>query len=341
MTQIRSSVFKIIEMQETNTKKSAGFFWENPLAQTIYDHKEGVLGLELIHDFLEFFKMDYTLSVFNHESNLKDPARKEDLAKKLGVTRPDPSKPLIFSIIGSIINGEQFEKLDKENLKLPTPERPSSGSNLFTKKEEIKPSNSSKTSQILTNFGEKDFDKKDDNVNAKTRNIPGFPDSKDDSKTSSKKTDSFESDTNKRTSKLPPMASSGSDTSINDEKEKKKLVEAQEKIKQMEHSIKSNTIGELSAKSNKDNSKEFSKDKKQESDDNEYEDEQFENVEEELFEGDDIDEDLFYKQDKNDKRLLTSSEDIIGASQSQGFDVSVDSLALEEYDYYEDADKFK
>ena len=29
-------------MQETNTKKNAGFFWENPMAQTIYDHKEGL-----------------------------------------------------------------------------------------------------------------------------------------------------------------------------------------------------------------------------------------------------------------------------------------------------------
>ena len=39
--------------------------------------------------------------------------------------------------------------------------------------------------------------------------------------------------------------------------------------------------------------------------------------------------------------MLTSSEDVIAQSQSQGFDVSVDSLALEEYDYYENADKFK
>jgi len=101
----------------------------------------------------------------------------------------------------------------------------------------------------------------------------------------------------------------------------------------MEQNIKSNTLGEL--KINKDNSR----DKKQDSD--EYEDEQFENVEEELFEGEDIDEDLFYKQDKKDQRLLTSSEDIIAASQSQGFDISVDSLALEEYDYYEDADRHK
>lgn len=37
--------------------------------------------------------------------------------------------------------------------------------------------------------------------------------------------------------------------------------------------------------------------------------------------------------------MMTSSEDIIGASQSQGFDVSVDSLALEDYDYFENAER--
>jgi len=49
----------------------------------------------------------------------------------------------------------------------------------------------------------------------------------------------------------------------------------------------------------------------------------------------------FINKTKKDQRLLTSSEDIIAASQSQGFDISVDSLALEEYDYYEDADRHK
>ena len=39
--------------------------------------------------------------------------------------------------------------------------------------------------------------------------------------------------------------------------------------------------------------------------------------------------------------MHSSSEDVIGASQSQGFDVSVDSLALEDYDYIEDANRVR
>jgi hypothetical protein len=37
--------------------------------------------------------------------------------------------------------------------------------------------------------------------------------------------------------------------------------------------------------------------------------------------------------------MFTSSEDMMRATQSMGVDESVDSLALEDYDYYEDVTK--
>ena len=133
---------------------------------TLTEFLTGQLGLEIIHDFLEFFKLDYTLSVFNHESNLKDPKR-EGLAKKLGINKPDTTKPLLFSIINSVLNGEQLSvpksNENRETLKLPS-------STLNNTKEEPKQglfgsSNSTsaagfKSSNIITNFGEKDFEKK-------------------------------------------------------------------------------------------------------------------------------------------------------------------------------------
>jgi len=210
--------------------------------------------------------------------------------------------------------------------------------------------NAAKTNQIITNLVEKDFDKKEHDVNPKNKNPLTFPEShKEENKSlAQRKADLFNLGTApaEPKSKLPPLGGSGSDSSVGgkskhddisgDDKDKRKLAEAQEKVKQMEHSIKSNTLGELSTKP-----KEHKEVKKQESE-NEYDDEQFEeNVEEELFEGEDIDDDLFYKQDKNEKKLLTSSEDIIAASQSQGFDISVDSVQLEEYDYYEEAVRLK
>jgi hypothetical protein len=361
--QIRSSVFKIIEMQETNQKKNAGFFWENPLCQTIYDHNEGIVALELIHDFLEHFKMDYTSSVFSHEANLKAPASKEVLAKKIGIAHPDNSKPLLFQIIQSALNGETVFKSDnKENTTKPASTsiaQSTSGSSITNKKEVPKNTekasvgaaannNASKTNQIITNLVDKDFDKKDsDSSFNKNKNTHSFPENKQEETKSlaQRKAELFNiggSNQNDNKNKLGHLGGSGSDSSVGaksknddfsgDDKEKKKLAEAQEKMKQMEHGIKSNTLGQLSTKPK--DTKEL---KKQESD-NDYDDEQFEdNVEEELFEGDDVDDDLFYKQDKTDKKFGASSEDIIAASQSQGFDISVDSVQLEEYDYYEEA----
>jgi len=76
--QIRASVFKVIDQQESNTsKKGSPFYWENPKCQKIYESKEGVQMLELIKEFLAFYSMDYTLSIFSSESNLREEVRRD------------------------------------------------------------------------------------------------------------------------------------------------------------------------------------------------------------------------------------------------------------------------
>lgn len=67
--QIRSSVFRVIDASESEQKKSA-MFWENPKCQQIYNESEGKVCLQLIHDLMVFYKMDYSLSVFTNEANL-------------------------------------------------------------------------------------------------------------------------------------------------------------------------------------------------------------------------------------------------------------------------------
>ena len=45
-------------------------FWENPKCQAIYQDTHGKLALQLILDLLQFYKMDYSLSVYQNEANL-------------------------------------------------------------------------------------------------------------------------------------------------------------------------------------------------------------------------------------------------------------------------------
>ena len=69
--QLRSCVFKVIDNQDQVEKgQGSGFHWENPNAKKVLQHTSGLLCAELIRDFLEFYKLDYTLSIFMPEVNL-------------------------------------------------------------------------------------------------------------------------------------------------------------------------------------------------------------------------------------------------------------------------------
>lgn len=306
--QIRASVFKIVEMQETNTKKSGGFFWENPLCQTIYDNKEGKVALEIINDFLEFFKMEYSLSVFTHEANLKDAAKREELQGKLGL-KPDASKPVLFHLINSLLSDSNHSKENQ-------------ASSLTSKPAELSKSPGDKPKTNLVKNIANDLK----NAEAPNKNFDSFDKNK---KTGFggfgepvESKDKFDSGPK---GKLAPLSS----LSPQDQFGVNKAPAGGD--------FQANKFGNDNVKK-ADNLQTTSQDKfntaKEESD-HDYDDDVFE---------EDFVEDLEDEDDpknKDKKAMFTSSEDIIGASQSQGFDVSVDSLALEEYDYYEDAGRPK
>lgn len=63
--QIRASVFNVVEQQEGNPKKPSPFFWENNKAQSIYELANGKDMLEVIKEFLLFYEMHYTNSIFS------------------------------------------------------------------------------------------------------------------------------------------------------------------------------------------------------------------------------------------------------------------------------------
>lgn len=107
-------------MQETqNSKRQNSFFWENPLCQKIYENEFGSLAVELITELLQFYKMDYTLSVFPHESNLKEEVTREKVSKKLGVN-PDNDKniPLLIQVLKTFFNNGNIQEKNLEIKKM-------------------------------------------------------------------------------------------------------------------------------------------------------------------------------------------------------------------------------
>ena len=66
--QLRSRVFKAIEnYADKPQKQAAGFQWQNPVAAKIHEDPDAKLVALLVKDFLEHYKMDYTLSVYKPE----------------------------------------------------------------------------------------------------------------------------------------------------------------------------------------------------------------------------------------------------------------------------------
>lgn len=61
-----------------------------------------------MYEFLQFYKMEYSLSVFKNEGNIKgklkcfvskSDVKREELAKKVGLKSADSSKPLLMQLL--------------------------------------------------------------------------------------------------------------------------------------------------------------------------------------------------------------------------------------------------
>ena len=99
---LRSSVFKIVDDQDTKFNMGCGLKWENPHLYKIADTKIGVLSAEVIREFMELLKMDYSLSVFIPECSISpERIRKDEILAKLGVRVNDMIQkvPTLYLII--------------------------------------------------------------------------------------------------------------------------------------------------------------------------------------------------------------------------------------------------
>ena len=67
---LRSSVFKVIDENDPDGQKNS-LHVDNPLAKKVLETTESAVAADLVRDYLEHYKLDYTLSIFIPEANLK------------------------------------------------------------------------------------------------------------------------------------------------------------------------------------------------------------------------------------------------------------------------------
>lgn len=96
---LRSSVFKVIDNNDPSGKEKA-MHWENPLAEKVLETTESALAADLIREYLEFYRLDYTLSIMIPEANLKqDPMDRDALLKKADMEKDNQNEPLLVQIL--------------------------------------------------------------------------------------------------------------------------------------------------------------------------------------------------------------------------------------------------
>jgi FOP N terminal dimerisation domain len=93
-------------------KAQSSFHWENPQAKKIMQTAQGVVCAELIREFLEFYRLDYTMQIFLPEVNLNQtkPMDKEELTRRSGLpaAAPEPAtKPILMQLLESFLSGDK------------------------------------------------------------------------------------------------------------------------------------------------------------------------------------------------------------------------------------------
>ena len=101
---IKKSILDIINNEKDSTKQKLDFDFMTPLHR-LNKSKEIVLVCQLIKEFLKFYEMEYTLPIFENESNVKENVKRDTLLKEVKLQgKKDDSKPVLLLLLQDKLN---------------------------------------------------------------------------------------------------------------------------------------------------------------------------------------------------------------------------------------------
>ena len=96
--ELRANVFLALEQQEG--EQGAGSTLMEPKVTKYVQTREGTIVLSLIREFLQFYELEYSLAVFEPESNIEDISHtREQLSLDLGIRASQGDRPLLHHLI--------------------------------------------------------------------------------------------------------------------------------------------------------------------------------------------------------------------------------------------------
>ena len=115
---IKKSIIDIISSQSEAVQQKFDFDYMTPLHR-LNKPKEIVLVCQLIKEFLKFYELEYTLPIFENESNIKENIKRETLLKEVKLeNQKDNSKPVLLLLLLDKLNRKEdlFNNQNKKNI---------------------------------------------------------------------------------------------------------------------------------------------------------------------------------------------------------------------------------
>ena len=105
---IKKSILDIISHEKENVKQKLDFDFMTPLHR-LNKSKEIILACHLIKEFLKFYELEYTLPIFENESNVKETVKRETLLKELKYQgKKDDTKPVLLLLVDKLTKQENI-----------------------------------------------------------------------------------------------------------------------------------------------------------------------------------------------------------------------------------------
>ena len=115
---IKKSIIDIISSQSEAVQQKFDFYYMTPLHR-LNKPKEIDLVCQLIKEFLKFYELEYTLPIFENESNIKENIKRETLLKEVKLeNQKDNSKPVLLLLLLDKLNRKEelFNNQNKKNI---------------------------------------------------------------------------------------------------------------------------------------------------------------------------------------------------------------------------------
>jgi len=109
--QIKTNVLKILEKQKQGVKQNVEFDYLTPLHRQS-KNKEVLLAYHVIKEFLQFYEMEYSIPIFDNESNIRENIKRETLLGELSMNNNsvNEDKPILVQLINNYIQDASSKK---------------------------------------------------------------------------------------------------------------------------------------------------------------------------------------------------------------------------------------